>query len=433
LRTDLPHLASRLFGTPLLVDARKLDAIVPAFMRRLNGEGDDPAAAGDYREPGDPVISSGVAIIPIIGTLVRRKTALDAMSGLTSYGDISAALRCALDDARVRAILLQVDSFGGEASGCFELCDELFAARQKKPLWAVADVDAMSAGYAILSQAERCYVAPSGAVGSIGAVAVHCERSQQNEMMGVTYTVIRAGLRKAELNGYEPLTRAAAEKVQASLDKCRDTFVATVVRARPGLTTRAARATEAQWYDADDALRLKLVDAIGTYEAVFAELAQSVAPVAIAQPVPAQPMAPIEPETDDDEEPADELPAAAREESLMDPKDTTAPVAAVPPTDPANNVVNLDAARAEGRAAGIAEVREIAELCQIAGVPGRAAEFIATGKSVADVRKALIDGRAAADAKTGELSNHQPASTAAVNKAELWDRAFGRVHGNSAA
>jgi hypothetical protein len=219
---DFPHLAARLFGTPLLIDERKLDAIVPAFMRRLNGEDDAPGdGGGDYREPGEPRYANGVAVIPVIGSLVRRKSMMDAWSGLTSYSDIATCLRCALDDPRVRAILLQVDSFGGEASGCFELCDELYAARGRKPIWAVGDVDALSAGYAILAQADRVLVAPSGSAGSIGAVAVHCERSQFNEAMGYTYTVFRAGTRKAELNSLEPITKAAAEKVAASLAKVR--------------------------------------------------------------------------------------------------------------------------------------------------------------------------------------------------------------------
>src|SRR4051812_10583248 len=197
---DLPHLAARLFGTPLLIDPRKLDAIVPAFLKRLNGEDDEPEGAP--ANPREPVIANGIAVIPVIGTLVRRKTMLDAYSGLTSYGDLRESIQCALDDARARAILLDIDSFGGEAPGCFEFCDWLFAQRGNKPIWAVADVDALSAGYAIMAQADRVLVAPSGSAGSIGAVAVHCERSQYNEAMGFSYTVIRAGLRKAELNAY---------------------------------------------------------------------------------------------------------------------------------------------------------------------------------------------------------------------------------------
>jgi ClpP class serine protease len=454
---DFPHLAARLFGTPLLIDERKLDAIVPAFMRRLNGEDDAPGdGGGDYREPGEPRYANGVAVIPVIGSLVRRKSMMDAWSGLTSYSDIATCLRCALDDPRVRAILLQVDSFGGEASGCFELCDELYAARGRKPIWAVGDVDALSAGYAILAQADRVLVAPSGSAGSIGAVAVHCERSQFNEAMGYTYTVFRAGTRKAELNSLEPITKAAAEKVAASLAKVRDGFISSVVRARKGLTARAARDTEGQFFDADDALRLKLVDGLQTYEATFAELTASVAVVEPAR-APAQPPAPVEDE-EDEEEAAPAVETAKLEEITMTDAEKAAAIAAAattaapavtptaaapappaPAANPADNVVSLDVARAEGTATLRAQQNEISELCGLAGKPGEALGFILGGKSVAEVRKALTDARAADAAKAGEISGlhqpgqpHQAAAGPSVATAEdlaSWDRAFDRVQG----
>src|SRR5215217_2169037 len=100
---DLPHLASRLFGTPLLVDSRKLDAIVPAFMRRLNG--DDDETTGEPARNLESSMAGGIAVIPIIGTLVRRRTFLDAYSGLTSYAQIGDAMNEAMGDARVNAIL----------------------------------------------------------------------------------------------------------------------------------------------------------------------------------------------------------------------------------------------------------------------------------------------------------------------------------------
>jgi capsid assembly protease len=431
---DLPHIASRLFGVPLLVDERKLDAIVPAFLRRLEGMPDEPNG-DDERNPGEMCICDGVAVIPIIGSLVRRKTAVDAFSGLTSYGDISRSLQCALDDARVRAILLQLDTFGGEAPGCFELCDEIFAARSQKPIWASADVDALSAGYAIASQATRFIIAPSGCVASIGVVAVHCERSQLNEAMGLTYTVFRAGARKADFNQYEPLAPEAAKKLQTSMNRTRDIFVSTVARGRASVSPQAARATEGQWYDPEEALSLSLVDGIATFEAVLAELAASVATPAKTMQPP-EPLEPIDgddlPGEDDDE---DEPPEPEPPTSV---KGATAMTTETKPTpDPAvdTNVVNLDTARAEGRAAFAAETREIAELCMIAGKPALAAEFIAAGASVADVRKKLIDDKAEADAKIGSLSTHQPvrADTSEAAIAASWKAAFANVHAQNPA
>jgi len=457
---DLPHLAARLFGTPLLVDERKLDAIVPAFMRRLNGE-DDAPDNDDYRAPGAPTYADGIAVIPVIGSLVRRKTMMDAFSGLTSYSDIATATRCALDDPRVRAILLQVDSFGGEASGCFELCDELYAARGRKPIWAVADVDALSAGYAILCQADRVLIAPSGSAGSIGAVAVHCERSQFNEAMGYTYTVFRAGARKAELNSLEPITKAAGEKVAASLAKVRDGFVSSVVRARKGLTAKAARETEGQFYDADDALRLKLVDGLQTYEATFAELAASVA----ESPAPRAPAQPPSPPANEDHEDEDDaapaVEAAQPEEITMTEAEKAATAAATaaaatPATPaasvtvdkpgggqvtiaaPADNVVSLDTARAEGSAQLLAQQNEISELCMLAGKPTEALGFILSGKTVGEVRKALSDAKAADAEKVGQVSTHhtprtvEPSAGASAESLSIWDKAWNRVDGKVA-
>src|SRR5205823_8367921 len=133
-----------------------------AFTRRLAGEPDqlDLADAARPSELSQNVY--GIAVIQAFGSLVRRKTGLQAYSGLTSYADLAAAFDSAVADGNVKAILLRIDSFGGEAGGCFELCDQIYQARKVKPVWAVADINAMSAAYAIGCSAERFYVAPSG-------------------------------------------------------------------------------------------------------------------------------------------------------------------------------------------------------------------------------------------------------------------------------
>src|SRR5207253_7628198 len=114
---------------------------------------------------------------------------------------------------------------------------------------------------------ERLYVAPSGQVGSIGVVAVHCETLRADDMAGVTYTVFRAGERKADLNPLEPLAAPAAARLQASMDRNRDKFAGMVARNRK-ITKAATLATEGAWFDADEAVGLKLVDGVMTFEAV---------------------------------------------------------------------------------------------------------------------------------------------------------------------
>ena len=93
----------------------------------------------------------------------------------------------------------------------------------------------------------------------------------------------------------------------------------------------------------------------------------------------------------------------------------TAPAAQPPAAAAAPVVADLDAARAEGRRAAMAEVAEIHELCALAGCPARAAEFISAKTSVADVRKALLESRAQADA--GRRIDTQHAGTGTTGTA----------------
>lgn len=108
----LPHLAARIFGTPLLVQRAKLDVILAALGPRL-GALDLPEVEADPPAPRPAVPdAAGIAVIPIHGTLVKRTLGLETSSGLASYAGVGAMLEAAIADPRVGGILLDVDSPG---------------------------------------------------------------------------------------------------------------------------------------------------------------------------------------------------------------------------------------------------------------------------------------------------------------------------------
>jgi len=74
-------------------------------------------------------------------------------------------LEMARDDSAVDALLLDIDSPGGESSGVFD-----------KPVWAVANDMAFSAAYALASAADKLFVSRTGGVGSIGVIAMHVDQ-----------------------------------------------------------------------------------------------------------------------------------------------------------------------------------------------------------------------------------------------------------------
>lgn len=216
--------------------------------------------------------SNGVAVIPITGTLINRFGR--SYGFVTGYNFIRSQLNQAVLDNDVKLIVFDVNSYGGEAAGCFELSADIRNARAAKPSIAVIDSNSYSAGYALASAAGKVVCTPSGGAGSIGVVAMHFDMSKALDKFGITVTMIHAGKHKVDGNPYEALSKDVKASIQAGVDKSRDAFVSLVAENRK-LDAADVRATEAQIYRAEEALSLGLIDAIATpSEAVRAYLTE---------------------------------------------------------------------------------------------------------------------------------------------------------------
>ncbi len=265
--TDLPYLASRLYGTPLLIARPKLEVILGVVARKLAGDtlATPPPATADPGMTGGLQNLEGIAVIPVLGTLVRRASYIGAASGLTSYHEIEAMAEQAFSDPMVKAVLLEIDSSGGEAGGVFDLAQRLrtLAQTSGKPLWAIADETALSAAYAIACAADRLWLTRTAEVGSIGVVAVHVDESVADAKAGMTYTFLHAGAHKVDGHPHAPLPAPVAADIQADIDQLHTQFIALVAGFRR-LSVDAIRDTEARVYRGEAALQAGLADQIGT-------------------------------------------------------------------------------------------------------------------------------------------------------------------------
>jgi ClpP class serine protease len=161
---DLPHVASRVFGTPLMIARAKLEVILGVLAPRLAGGAVGPIDAEADPAPATSITVERIAVVAVIGTLVSRSGYLAATSVLVSYADIGDAIAAAMDDPMVRGVILDVDSPGGEVGGLFDLVEGMRAlkAGNDKPLWAVANESALSAAYAVVSATDQLYVTRTG-------------------------------------------------------------------------------------------------------------------------------------------------------------------------------------------------------------------------------------------------------------------------------
>ena len=231
------------------------------------------ARAGD--EPDSPPVTGGVAVLPLHGVITPRPSVLSLLFGGDGGGleGFRAGFRAAMNDEDVSAIVLAVDSPGGSVDLVDETATEIRKARGRKPIVAVANTEAASAGYWIASQADDVVVTPSGSVGSIGVFALHWDESGLNEKMGVVPTFIAAGEHKTEGNPHEPLSDDAKEYAQSIIDDHHGRFVDAVAKGR-GVPPKTVRTKfgQGRMMNADAAVDAGLADRVDTYEATVAGL-----------------------------------------------------------------------------------------------------------------------------------------------------------------
>lgn len=276
---NLPHLAQKLFNTPLAIHPQKAEVIVSSLTERLGitqirsamMEDDDEYFSRKARKDRGYDVLEGIAVIPVYGTLVQKLGTLRPYSGMTGYDGIRRVFLTAVNDPEVKGICLDIDSPGGEVAGCFDLVDLIYAERGKKPIHAILSENAFSAAYAIASAADKIYVPRTGGVGSVGVIVIHCDWSQRIKDDGLKVSIITYGNRKAESNPYVALSDEAQAAIQHDVDEMGRLFVSTVSRNR-GLSETVIRNTQAACYLAAEGVQMGLADVVASPDVAFQEL-----------------------------------------------------------------------------------------------------------------------------------------------------------------
>jgi capsid assembly protease len=436
-----PHIAQRMFDQPLAIMPEKVQAILAAIGPRVGLHGVQADVGGVIRRDrtGTYQVIDGVAVVPVMGTICKRNGGgMVNSSGMVGSEAMKEVLLTAVKDPACRAILLQLDSYGGEVDGTADLADFIYAARSEKRIWAIADEAAYSAAYWIGSAAERLLVTQSGGVGSVGVITLHIDESKADEQAGFGVSVIYAGDRKADLSPFAPLSKRGRATLQARVDGVWELFTGAVAKNR-GLTQKDVQGWEAATFFGSDAVANKLADGVSTFDDALMELA--------ARPASGSVTRADDPPPDDDN-PDDEdplwgkhegqqlkpAPSAATEVSMADKVDSAAAGAGKPDT-PGGQVIQfadhqkaIDAARAEAKAEAQAAEKErgkgIRELVAMAsrGPLGKEAHVIgdrllASGASLDDARRTFIEAQAKLDESDGVIAGRTPESEALLANA----------------
>lgn len=225
-------------------------------------------SASDLARYGYISIIDAVAVVPLVGAMERYGSWWGVSTELT--GQILDIINA---DAAIEGILLRVDSPGGAVNGTAALADQI--KNSPKPIGAWVAGMAASAAYYVASQASfiKAESKKASFIGSIGVLEILVDQTQQLANDGIKVTILRAknSQNKALLNPYEPAPDAALTEEQKMLDAIEQEFHKAVKGGRPGISEQVF-ADQAKMYDGATALRLGMIDGIGSLTDAVAEI-----------------------------------------------------------------------------------------------------------------------------------------------------------------
>ncbi len=259
---------------PWAIEQSMLDTIIEISLRE--GEGAEAVAARMGRPLDNTrcvTMRDGVACVPIHGVISQRASMFSDISGGCSTDQVALDLQTAMDNPGVRAIMLDIDSPGGQAAGIGQLADMIYACRGKKPIKSYVSGQACSAGYWLASAADEVIVSPHSQGGSIGTVMQRRDTSEREARAGIKteqYVSAQSPKKRPDTS-----TESGRSVIQDEVNKLADLFIHAVARNR-GTTADDVEENFGQGATkfGEDMVASGMANRLGTYESVIAELAR---------------------------------------------------------------------------------------------------------------------------------------------------------------
>ena len=244
--------------------------------RRMSGVGREEVPMPRFREILTERATRGsddkVAHIVLRGLI---SSSIGGNVGDSMVDDMRLALEQAREDENVRAVILEVDSPGGEVTAADMIYNSVVKTRAKKPVVVYMDSLAASGGYYISCGGKYLMANETTITGSIGVIIQTLNYEQLFNKIGLASVVFKSGKFKDMLNGARPITPEEREYVQSFVMKTYEKFLGIVARER-NLPAEGLRNTVADGriLSGKDALEDKLIDGLGQIEDAFAKARQ---------------------------------------------------------------------------------------------------------------------------------------------------------------
>ena len=248
-------------------------ALAAAAFSKFQGTSVDEESRPRFREMiverGTRGSDNKIAVITLRGLI---STGVAGNVGDSMVDDLRWQLEQARNDDDVRAVVLEVDSPGGEVTASDMIYNAVVKTRAKKPVVVYMESLAASGGYYVSCGGKYLMANETSITGSIGVIIQTFNYEQLFNKIGLASVVFKSGKFKDMLNGARPMTPEERDYVQSFVMKTYEKFLGIVAKER-NLSADVLRngIADGRILSGRDALDNKLIDGLGQIEDAFAK------------------------------------------------------------------------------------------------------------------------------------------------------------------
>lgn len=269
-----------------LVKARMIDGLIyndqtKAIVAKMLGQDKDDdinqVAVRDLQEESTEGLSDHIAVYTATGDIVDSSSPEGLFRGGSQIvgKDFCKDMRDLADDKNVKAVVLRINSGGGSAYASEQMWHQIMELKKKKPVVVSMSGAAASGGYYISSAANYIVANASTITGSIGIFGIFADRSKlYTQLLGMKFDEVKTN-RNSVMNAQGHfLTDEQFNIVQRSVERGYRLFKKRVAEGRHMTMDQVEAVAQGHVYLGSDALRIRLIDALGNLDTAIRKAAQ---------------------------------------------------------------------------------------------------------------------------------------------------------------
>jgi protease-4 len=244
----------------------QLDSLLKRELKGLSKVGEKEYRE-DVAQSEDWTPKSAIAIVYATGSIAAGESRTDFLTGSVTMGaqTMVRAIRQARKDKRVKAVVLRIDSPGGDGFASDMIWRELELCRQKKPVIASMAGVAGSGGYYIACNATKVFALPTTLTGSIGVFNFKLVTEGLFNKLGARRQAVKRGEHADAMSDMRTMTPEEDSMMQAQVDYFYRQFVQKVAVGRKLSYEKVDSVGQGRIWSGFDAKRVGIVDTLGGF------------------------------------------------------------------------------------------------------------------------------------------------------------------------